>query len=208
MCIRDSRSDPGAPPIPVGGGKNDMIAVVVGTVNVVFARKLLTASRATINELKKLQDEGQGTIEELRKLTTAAHAETQAERATTLTLRMILTEAQAGRELELLGNIASDVYRISSVTSTMGRTTSPPGAWQEFHSGQRLLGAHVAGISTGELEACRFLASPQADPRYDNLLVTRAGEEIQGAIERARMRLADATVAADAQLKQFTQASR
>jgi uncharacterized membrane protein len=26
------RSDPGAPPIPVGGGKNDMIAVVVGTI--------------------------------------------------------------------------------------------------------------------------------------------------------------------------------
>ncbi len=26
------RSDPGAPPIPVGGGKNDIIAIVVGTV--------------------------------------------------------------------------------------------------------------------------------------------------------------------------------
>jgi uncharacterized membrane protein len=26
------RSDPGAPPIPVGGGKNDMIAIVVGTI--------------------------------------------------------------------------------------------------------------------------------------------------------------------------------
>jgi uncharacterized membrane protein len=26
------RSDPGAPPIPVGGGKNDLIAVVVGTI--------------------------------------------------------------------------------------------------------------------------------------------------------------------------------
>ena len=26
------RSDPGAPPIPIGGGKNDLIAVVVGTI--------------------------------------------------------------------------------------------------------------------------------------------------------------------------------
>jgi uncharacterized membrane protein len=26
------RSDPGAPPIPVGGGKNDIIAVIVGTI--------------------------------------------------------------------------------------------------------------------------------------------------------------------------------
>ena len=26
------RSDPGAPPIPVGGGKNDIIAIVVGTI--------------------------------------------------------------------------------------------------------------------------------------------------------------------------------
>ncbi len=25
-------SDPGAPPIPVGGGKNDIIAIVVGTI--------------------------------------------------------------------------------------------------------------------------------------------------------------------------------
>jgi hypothetical protein len=182
-----------------------LAAVVVGTINVVLARKLLVESRATIKELKKLQEEGQGTIDELRKLTTAAHTETQAELATTLTLHMILTEAQAARELELLGNIASDVYRISSVTSTMGRTSSPPGAWQEFQSGQRLLGAHVAGLPSGVLEACRFLASPQADPRYDNLLVTRAGEEIQSAIEGARERLADATAAADEQLKQFTQ---
>jgi predicted PurR-regulated permease PerM len=141
-----------------------LISVVVGTVNVVFARKLLTESRATIKELKKLQQEGQGTIDELRKLTTAAHAEAQAERATTFTLRMILTEAQAARELELLGNIASDVYRISSLTINMGRSTAPPGAWPEFQSGQRLLGAHVAGLPAGELQACRFLASPQADP--------------------------------------------
>jgi hypothetical protein len=26
------RSDPGAPPIPIGGGKNDVAAVVVGTI--------------------------------------------------------------------------------------------------------------------------------------------------------------------------------
>ncbi len=26
------RSDPGAPPIPVGGGKNDIIAIIVGTI--------------------------------------------------------------------------------------------------------------------------------------------------------------------------------
>ena len=26
------RSDPGAPPIPVGGGNNDIIAIIVGTI--------------------------------------------------------------------------------------------------------------------------------------------------------------------------------
>src|SRR5258708_153996 len=81
------------------------LAAVVA--NVIYGRKLLAEGRATITELRKLQEEGQGTIEELRKLSVAAQAETKAERATTMTLRMILTEAQAARELELLGDIAA-----------------------------------------------------------------------------------------------------
>lgn len=185
-----------------------LVAVVVSAVNAVYARKLLKESRATITELRKLQEEGQGTIQELRKLGVAAQAETTAERATTMTLRMILTETQASRELDLLSEIAGDVYLVSSAARALGTSvgaTSPPGTWQEFQSAQRLLGAHVAGVPSGDLDTCRTLASPQTDPRYDGLVVTRASEEIQGAIERARERLADATAAADAQLKQLTQ---
>jgi hypothetical protein len=118
---------------------------------------------------------------------------------------MILTEAQAARELELLGEIAGDVHRVSVAARALGRTSSSPGAWQEFQSAQRLLAAQLAGLPTGALETCRFLASPQADPRYDALMVDRAGEEVRGAIEQARGRLTDATAAADSQLKHLTQ---
>ncbi len=185
-----------------------LAAVLVGTINVVFARKLLAESRATIKELRKLQEEGHGTIEELRKLSVAAQAETQAELATTMTLRMILIEAQAARELELLGEIAADVYRVSSAAQALGTSlgaSSPPGAWQEFQSAQRLLGAHVAGAAGGDLETCRALTSPQTDPRYDPLVVTRAGEEIRSAIEQARTRLTEATATAQTQLKQLVE---
>jgi hypothetical protein len=185
-----------------------LIAVVVGSVNVVFARKLLTESRATITELRKLQEEGHGTIAELRTLSAAAEVETQAERATTMTLRMILTETQAARELELLGEIAADVYRVSGAALALGMSlssTAPTGAWSEFQNAQRLLGAQLAALPMEGLETCNGLASPQADPRFDPLLAVRAGEEIRAAIEQARRRLVDTRAAADAQLNLLTQ---
>lgn len=186
-------------------------ALAAVIVNVIYGRKLLTESRATITELRTLQDEGRGTIDELKKLGVAALAETQAERETTLALNMILTEAQAARELELLGEVAADVYRASNAARALGTSigaTSPPGSWPEFQSAQRLLGARLAALPKDALDACRSLASPQADPRIDGLMVVRAGDEIQGAIEAARKRFADAAAAADAQLKDLTEIRR
>ena len=178
--------------------------MVVGTINVVFARRLLTESRATITELRKLQDEGQGTIDQLRDLAQAARAETQAEQATTLALHMMLTESQATRGLELLQEIARHVFLVKSA---MQAVRDSAGSWHGLTDAKLLLEAQLSGLPIEELPACRKLAHVGTDPRTDDRSESLAAEEIRLAIERWRQRLAEVATQANAQLRRLALAS-
>lgn len=180
-----------------------LAAVVVGTVNVIYARKLLTESRATITELRTLQDDGKGTIDELRKLAAAARAETQAEQETTLALHAILVQSQATRGLELLQEIARQVFIVKAAMEAV----RSGGRWLELSDAQLLLGAELAGLSDEELPACRKLTDASTDPRTDTRSADLAATEIRIAIERWQLRLAEVATQANAQLRRLAMAS-
>lgn len=176
-------------------------ALAAVVVNVIYGRKLLTESRATITELQKLQLEGQGTIEELRKLGVATRAETQATQATTLALHFMLTESQAARGVELLREIARQVFMVKGAMQVI--RDSGGGGWLELNDAKLLLGAQLAGLSDEELPACRKLADAGTDPRTDTRSAILAAEEVRASIERWRLRQVEVATQANAQLRRM-----
>ena len=181
------------------------IAAVAGVVAVIYARRSLREGEELLSEIRRLREGAQAeadrTISELRQLQQASLAETQAHLASTLVLNMILAEAQAARELDLLRGIASEVFR---VTAAIRGVRDSSVSWHAFQDAQELLGAQVASLPETQLPECRYLASAHANPKSGDNPETRATIEIQQAIALARSRLADATAAASEQVSKLS----
>lgn len=164
-----------------------MVAAGAAVVAIALARRSLKEGHATIVELQQLRE--------------AAQAETQAERATTVTLHMVLAEERAARELELLREVAGQVFQVTRGMQAV--RDSRKDCWHELNDAKGLLSAQLAGFGEDELLDCRHLAGPQSNPTSGDNPEVRAAIEIEAAIGQARKRLVDVTAVANAQLKQI-----
>lgn len=172
-------------------------ALIVAVIALIVARRTLQEARTTTEAQRETLKVTEAVVAGTGKLVSRVEE-------STLALHLILTESQATRGLELLQEIARQVFMVKRA---MQAVRDSAGSWHDLNDAKLLLEAQLSGLPTEELPACRRLAHVGTDPRTDDRSEALAAEEIRVAIERWRLRLAEVATQANAQLRRLALAS-
>jgi hypothetical protein len=172
-----------------------LFALGVAVVALVVARRTLKEARETTAAQRETLGATETLVRHTEALTTRIEASTRA-------LHLILSEAQASRELEQLRRIADQVGVVTvarrGIREASAQHNPPP--WFEHQDASNVLAANLEGLPPDALPKCRVLAG--VDPRLqDSAGDQAAAEEIKQAIAAARIRLADLAAKATAETR-------
>ncbi|HVC77544.1 MAG TPA: hypothetical protein VND96_13615 [Candidatus Micrarchaeaceae archaeon] len=173
-------------------------ALVVALIALIVARRTLQEARTTTKAQRETLKATEAVVASTGKLVSRVEE-------STLALHMILTESQATRGLELCRGIARQVFEVRREMLTVRELGARD--WHELNDAKLLLAAILSGLPDEELPACRRLAAPSTDPRFDDTSADEAAEEVRTAIERWRLRLAEVATQANALLRRLALAS-
>jgi hypothetical protein len=168
------------------------VAAVAAAAALVVAVIALIVARSTLHEARTTTEAQRETLKATEAVGAGTGKLVSRVEASTLALHMILTEAQATRELEQLRRIADQVGVATVARRRIREATAQhnPPPWFELQDASNLLAAHLEGLPPDALPKCRVLAGN--DPRLqDSAGDQDAAEEIKQAIAAARVRLAE-----------------